>query len=66
MIRDMRMALPIWWCLEGETQKRLLPLLSKDWVCPSLEFVEWGKATIKIESLKEIDRLMRQGSRAVI
>jgi len=56
----MIMSLPVWHCIEGETQRRLLPLLSKDWVCPRLEFIEWGKTEVKIESLKEIDHLMRQ------
>ncbi len=57
--------LPIWWCLTEDVKKGLTPLLSNDWVVPPFVFQYWvgrGYSPI-LESLEEIDRLMRHRPR---
>lgn len=59
----MRYALPLLYCVSDDIQAKLLGRITDLNSVPKMEWREWGKLELKIESLEEIDKLMRQRPR---
>lgn len=64
----MRLALPLWYCLDYDTQAKLAPMLTDPFIIPRCEWTQWpsGLKLDGTEVLKAIpddidyDKFMRQ------
>ena len=66
----MRQALPLWYCLDYDTQVKLAPMLEDLYSIPPLGWVEWlppetERIIADYDRLREIDRFMRQRPRGL-